>query len=51
MENGYQYEPTYAAMMKKIEQDMLQLSAGKVPKGKNSKKLYPQFRQIEISKS
>ncbi|WP_188112307.1 hypothetical protein [Aquimarina sp. RZ0] len=41
MENGYQYEPTYAAMMKKVKQDMLQLSVRKVPKGKNSKKAPP----------
>lgn len=38
MENGYQYEATYAAMMEKVEQEVLQLSVGKVPKGKNSKK-------------
>jgi hypothetical protein len=38
MENGYRYEATYAAMMEKVEQEVLQLSVGKVPKGKNSKK-------------
>lgn len=38
MENGYQYESTYAAMMNKVEQEILQLSVGKVPKSKNSKK-------------
>jgi len=38
MENGYQYESTYATMMSKIEQEVLQLSVGRVPKSKNSKK-------------
>lgn len=38
MENGYQYERTYAEMMEKVEQEILQLSVGKVPKSKNSKK-------------
>jgi len=38
MENGYQYESTYASMMEKVEQEILQLSVGKVPKSKNSKK-------------
>jgi hypothetical protein len=38
MENGYQYESTYAEMMEKVEQEVLQLSVGEVPKDKNSKK-------------
>ena len=38
MEDGYQYESTYASMMEKVEQEILQLSVGKVPKSKNSKK-------------
>lgn len=38
MENGYQYESTYAAMMEKVEREILQLSLGKVPKDKNLKK-------------
>lgn len=38
MENGYQYESTYAAMMEKVEQEVLQISVGSVPKDKNSKK-------------
>lgn len=38
MENGYQYEATYAEMMQKVEQEVLQLSVGKVSKDKNSKK-------------
>ena len=38
MENGYQYEATYARMMQKVEQEILQLSVGKVPKSKNTKK-------------
>lgn len=38
MENGYEYESTYAEMMQKAEKDILQLSVGKVPKSINSKK-------------
>ena len=38
MENGYQYEATYSQMMQKVEQEILQLSVGKVPKRKNFKK-------------
>ncbi|WP_103866346.1 hypothetical protein [Aquimarina sp. I32.4] len=38
MENGYQYESTYAAMMSNVEQEVLQLSVGRVPKSKNFKK-------------
>ncbi len=38
MESGYHYELTYATMMKKVEHEILQLSIGKVPKSKNTKK-------------
>ena len=38
MESGYHYEMTYATMIKKVEKEILQLSVGKVPKSKNSKK-------------
>ncbi|UZO81402.1 hypothetical protein NBT05_07170 [Aquimarina sp. ERC-38] len=38
MENGYQYEFTYAFMMEKIEQEVLQLSVGAIPNDKNLKK-------------
>ena len=38
MENGYQYEASYAQMMQKVEHEILQLSVGKVPKSKNTKK-------------
>ena len=38
MESGYHYELTYATMMKKVEKEILQLSVGKVPKSKNTKK-------------
>lgn len=52
MENGYQYESTYAEMIKKVEQEILQVSVGDVPKSKNvKKKLHTRFGQIEISKS
>lgn len=38
MENGYQYEASYTLMMQKVEHEILQLSVGKVPKSKNTKK-------------
>lgn len=38
MESGYDYESTYAEMMQKVEQEILQLSVGEVPKDKNIKK-------------
>lgn len=38
MENGYQYESTYASMMQKVSQEVFQSSVGKVPKGVNAKK-------------
>lgn len=38
MESGYHYELTYATMMKKVEKEIFQLSVGKVPKSKNTKK-------------
>ncbi|QMU66325.1 MAG: hypothetical protein GKR88_19905 [Flavobacteriaceae bacterium] len=38
MKSGYDYESTYADMMQKVEQEILQLSVGEVPKDKNVKK-------------
>ncbi len=38
MKSGYDYEATYAEMMHKVGQEILQLSVGEVPKDKNSKK-------------
>ncbi len=38
MQSGYHYELTYATMMKKMEKEILQLSVGKIPKNKNTKK-------------
>jgi len=38
MDSGYDYEATYAEMMQKVEQEVLQVSVGDVPKGINSKK-------------
>ena len=38
MKSGYDYESTYAEMMQKVEQEILQVSVGDVPKGINSKK-------------
>ncbi len=37
-ESGYHYEMTYATMMEKVEKEIFQLSVGKVPKSKNTKK-------------
>lgn len=51
MESGYHYEMTYATMMKNVEKEILQLSVGKVPKSKNSKKkLQTRFGKIELCK-
>lgn len=38
MQSGYSYEATYAEMMQKVEQEILQVSVGNVPKSINSKK-------------
>ncbi|MDC1266283.1 hypothetical protein N8009_05775 [Flavobacteriaceae bacterium] len=40
MESGYAYESTYADMMQKVEQGILQISVGHIPKGINSKKIF-----------
>ena len=50
-ESGYNYESTYAEMMQKVAQEILQLSVGKVPKDKNvKKKLHTRFGKIELEK-
>lgn len=38
MNNGYSYESTFVEMMRKVSTEVLQVSTGKVPKGKNAKK-------------
>ena len=38
MTNGYTYESTFIEMMRKVETEILQVSTGKVPRGKNEKK-------------
>jgi len=38
MENGYNYEATYAEMMKKVEKEVFQNSVGELPSNKNRKK-------------
>ena len=38
MESGYAYEATYAEMMEKVAQEVLQISVGDVPRSVNSKK-------------
>jgi len=40
MESGYSYEQTYLEAMRKVEQEVFQLSVGNVPVGKNSKKKF-----------
>lgn len=40
MESGYDYEKTYAEMMHKVEQEVLQISVGEISKSKNSKKKF-----------
>ena len=40
MESGYDYEKTYAEMMQKVEQEVLQISVGEIPESKNSKKKF-----------
>lgn len=38
MDNGYSYESTFVEMMRKVGTEVLQVSTGYVPKGKNGKK-------------
>lgn len=38
LESGYSYEASYAAMIQKFNQELLQASLGEVPKSKNAKK-------------
>ena len=41
MENGYQYEATFASMTQKMEKEMLETSLGAIPKSRNDKKKLP----------
>ena len=36
--NGYEYENSFVKMMQEVEQEVFQLSVGKVPANKNIKK-------------
>jgi len=45
MENGYNYESTYAEMMKKVEKEVFQNSVGELPGNKNRKKTSYRFRK------
>lgn len=38
MENGYQYESTFASMTQAMEKEMLEASLGTIPKSRNAKK-------------
>lgn len=40
IESGYDYEHTYAEMMKQVEKAVFQNSVGEVPSNKNRKKNY-----------
>lgn len=37
-ESGYDYEKTFVEMMRKVQQEVFQISVGKLPKSKNTKK-------------
>lgn len=50
-QSGYHYELSYSNMLNKFEKELLELSTGKVPKSKNSKKkLQTRFGIIELNK-
>lgn len=38
MENGYEYESTFASMTQEMEKEMLAVSLGKLPISRNDKK-------------
>jgi hypothetical protein len=38
MENGYEYESTFASMTQLMEKEMLAVSLGEMPKSRNKKK-------------
>jgi hypothetical protein len=38
MENGYQYESTFASMTQAMEKEMLEVSLGEIPISRNDKK-------------
>lgn len=38
MENGYQYESTFASMTQKMEKEILEVSLGAMPISRNDKK-------------
>jgi hypothetical protein len=38
MNNGYSYESTFVQMIRQVAMEVLQVSTGKIPKGKNGKK-------------
>lgn len=38
LENAYNYEASYAAMIQEFNRELLQVSLGKLPKSKNAKK-------------
>lgn len=49
MENGYQYESTFASMTQEMEKEMLEVSLGEIPTSRNNKKKLSQ--DLEASRS
>lgn len=49
MENGYQYESTFASMTQEMEKEMLEVSLGEIPTSRNNKKKLSQ--DLESSRS
>lgn len=48
MESGYDYEKAYAKIMQKVEQEVLQISVGKIFENKNKNKVQTSFGKINI---
>ena len=49
MENGYEYESTFAKMTQEMEREMLEISLGEIPISRNDKKKL--LQGLEASKS
>lgn len=49
MENGYEYESTFASMTQEMEKEMLKVSLGKLPISRNDKKKL--LQDLAVSKS
>ena len=53
MDNGYQFESTFASMTQKMEREILKASLKKIPKSRNSfkKKHYPIWKNRRSKKA